>query len=60
MLVVSDFRFKARRISGHRLMWKRKLWKLKNPSNGQIFRDIINEAFDGQEGKTGTYDIEDN
>lgn len=54
-LLVSNFRL---RLEGSSENWyeKKWLWKIKDPSNRQRFRDVHNEAFDEKDVGTETYD----
>ncbi len=59
-LVTSDMKIKARRTQKGKTIWRRKIWKLREPSARHRLRESLVKAYDDKEGEIETYDIERN
>ena len=59
-LVTSDIRVRARRTQRRKTIWRRRVWKLKDPMTRHKFKEALDEAYAEREGEPETYKIEDN
>ena len=56
-LVTSDLRVRARRTQRHKTIWRRKVWKLKDPLIRDKFREALDEAYAEREGEPETCSV---